>query len=364
MIELSVVNSTPEEEKALLRVLRSGQIASGPETDALEAEVSQLLGGASCVAVTNGTMGLTISLAAMGIGPGDEVITTAFSFVGTVEPILQLGATPVFVDVEGSTGNIDVSKVEAAITKRTAAIVPVHLYGRPMNLKALREIAERRAIPIVEDACQAVGARWGDQELIGATGTTVFSFYGSKNITCGEGGMVCTDDPRMALRLRLLRNHGASEMYRHLRVGYNARITDMQSALLRAQFNRLGVVTSLRQANAQFYDRSINNPSIELPSPNGDGVISCYHQYVLRVPGIGRRDELGRWAEQHNVQTRVYYPYTIPRLPFIKSLGLDLPCPNADELCETVLAIPVRDGLTHDERQTVADVLNSWKPSS
>src|ERR1035438_8335369 len=170
------------EEEAVLRVLRSGQLALGPETEALEAEFSSRFGGVDCIVVANGTVALTLALAAIGVGPGDEVITTAYSFLATIEPIIQLGAKPVFADVELRTANIDVSKVEALITARTKAILPVHLYGRPVDLRSLRKIARERDISIVEDACQAIGSSLDGVGAIGSSGTSVFSFYGSKNI--------------------------------------------------------------------------------------------------------------------------------------------------------------------------------------
>jgi dTDP-4-amino-4,6-dideoxygalactose transaminase len=350
------------EEEAVLRVLRSGQLAIGPETSALEAEFSSRLGGADCIAVTNGTVAITLALAAIGVGPGDEVITTAYSFLATIEPIIQLGAIPVFADVELRTANIDISKVEALITARTKAILPVHLYGRPVDLRSLRKIASERDISIVEDACQAIGSSLDGVGAIGSSGTTVFSFYGSKNITCGEGGLVATDDPFTGERVRLLRNHGMIETYRHKVVGYNGRLTDIQAALLRVQLGHLDEITEKRQENAAYYQEAITNEAIILPPANDEEYRSCFHQFTIRLTSETARDHLQAWASDHGIETRVYYPYTLSSHSVVESLGLAAACPNAEELAKVVLSIPVRDSLGSEEKLQVAEVLNSWIP--
>jgi perosamine synthetase len=362
MIPISKLVVGKAEEEAVLRVLRSGQLALGPETEALEAEFSSRFGGVDCIVVANGTVALTLALAAIGVGPGDEVITTAYSFLATIEPIIQLGAKPVFADVEIDSANIDVSRVEALITPQTKAIVPVHLYGRPVDLERLREIAKERDVSIVEDACQAIGSSLEGVGAIGSSGTAAFSFYGSKNITCGEGGLVSTDDPTVGQRVRLLRNHGMIDTYRHKAVGYNGRLTDMQAAVLRVQLCNLDQVTETRQANASFYQEAITNTAIILPPANDEKFMSCFHQYTIRLANEQARNHLQAWALGLGIETRVYYPYALSSHAVVESLGLTSDCDNADELTRVVLSIPIRDSLAGEERIRVAEVLNSWIP--
>jgi perosamine synthetase len=362
MIGISKLVLGSEEEEAVLRVLRSGQLALGPETVALEAEFSSRLGGVDCIAVANGTVALTLALAAIGIGPGDEVITTAFSFLATIEPIIQLGAVPVFADVELGTANIDVDIVEALITDRTKAILPVHLYGRPVDLERLRTIANEHNLSIVEDACQAIGSSLGGVGAIGGSGTAVFSFYGSKNITCGEGGLVTTDDPSIGERVRLLRNHGMIETYSHKAVGYNGRLTDIQAAILRVQLHSLDRITEQRRANASYYQDAIKSEAITLPPTNDEKYMSCFHQFTVRLPSQTARDNLQSWALGHGVDSRVYYPYSLANHAVVEGLGLATECPIADELTKVVLSIPVRESLTSEEKLQVVSTLNSWTP--
>lgn len=363
MIRISQVSVRPEQEQAVVAVIRSGQLAMGERTRDLEEKFSRFFGGAECVAVSNGTVALTLALRAAGVHRGSEVITSAFSFFGTIEPVLQLGASPVFVDVDARTGNLDVSQVESAISQRTAAIVPVHLYGRPVPMATLREVSRKWAIPIVEDACQAIGARHLEGDRVGASGVAVFSFYGSKNITCGEGGMVTSTDPAIAEQVRLLRNHGSSTAYHHQSVGYNARWTDLQAALLETEVDRVDSVTSGRQKNAAFYEGAVRNPSIQKPLwTEGDG--GCWHQYTVRTGSELERTSLQKWADHHGIESRVYYPTPLSALPIIRELGYAKKCPVADSLSRTVLSVPVRETLSLDEVEQVAAMLNTWRPGS
>lgn len=362
MIPISEVRVTQEQEQAVMSVLRSGQLAMGQHTRDLEVGFSSLLGGAHCVAVANGTVGLTLALAAAGVEPGREVVTTSFSFIGTIEPIVQLGASPVFVDVDLDTANIDVAQVEAALSERTAAIVPVHLYGRPVAIEALRTIANRWGVPIIEDACQAIGARHVDGSMVGSSGIAVFSFYGSKNVTCGEGGLVATSDPEVAERLRLLRNHGSVTAYEHRVVGYNGRMTDIQAALLQPEVDRIDAVTRGRRAHARQYDQSVNNPHLVKPRwSEVDG--NCWHQYTVRTHNAAARDDLQQWAKQQGVETRVYYPTALPALPVVRQLGFGRSCPRAEALSRTVVSFPVRESLSDAEVARVSEVLDGWRPN-
>ena len=345
-----------------MSVLRSGQLAMGQHTRDLELHFSSLLGGAHCVAVANGTVGLTLAMAAAGVGPGREVVTTAFSFIGTIEPVVQLGASPVFVDVDIDTGNLDAAQVEAALSERTVAIVPVHLYGRPVAMAALRNVADRWGVPIIEDACQAIGARHVDGSMVGSSGISVFSFYGSKNVTCGEGGLVATSDPEVAERVRLLRSHGSVGAYEHQAIGYNGRMTDMQAALLQPEVDRVEAVTRGRRAHARHYDQSVNNPQVVKP-PWSEADGNCWHQYTVRTHSEEARDDLRTWAQQQGVETRVYYPTALSALPVVRQLGFGRSCPHAEALSRTVLSFPVRESLSEAEVARVSEVLDGWRPA-
>jgi perosamine synthetase len=320
----------------VLRVLRSGQLVLSSEATALESEFSERLGALDCIAVSNGSVALTLALAPAGVGLGDEVVTTAFSFLGTIEPIIQLGARTRFVDVEPDSANLDVHKLSRCLTDCTVAIVPVHLYGRPVGLVALREIAAERQIPLIKDACQAIGASMSGVGAIGASGTSTFSFYGGKNITSGEGGLVATHDAELGQRVGQLRDHGGIQVYKHTTVGYNGRMTGIQAALLRVQLARLDLVTNGRQANAACYDSHIVNPVVHLPPPNDDVFQHCYHQYTVRADSPMDRDDLQPWRTNHTVESRVHYPYALSSHPVVDRLGYAEACPCANLLVSTL----------------------------
>ncbi|MBU6494867.1 MAG: DegT/DnrJ/EryC1/StrS family aminotransferase [Acidobacteria bacterium] len=362
MISISKLTLDESTEEAVLRVLRTGQLAMGQETVDVENAFSKRFDGAQCIAVSNGTVGITLALAAMGVGPGDEVITTSFSFIGTIEPIIQLGAIPIFADIDVETSNISVEEIKSLITDKTKVILPVHLYGRPVDLVEIRKIAVENGIYVLEDACQAIGAQVEGIGEIGSTGTSVFSFYGSKNIACGEGGLVVTDDPSIAERVKLLRSHGSIETYKHQAVGYNGRMTDLQAAILRVQFEKIDTVTMGRRGNAQYFNDSILNENIVLPPFEVGASISCFHQYTLRLENRKYRDDLQNWAHLHEVETRAYYPYTLSGHPVVKELGFGVSCKNAEILANSVLSIPVRESLSLTEKEHIAEVLSAWQP--
>ena len=270
-----------EEKVAVHRVLASGQLAQGENVAAFEQRFAEVCHVREAIAVSSGTAALHLALLAHGIGPGDEVITTAFSFVATANVILLAGATPVFVDIEPDTYALDLALVEAAITPRTKAIMPVHLYGHPANMKRLMALAEAHNLVIIEDACQAHAASI-DGKPVGSFGTGCFSFYATKNITTGEGGMVTTNDPEIAERVRLLRSHGQEERYYHVALGYNLRMTEIQAALGLAQVEKLERFTEQRIANAAFLTERLRG-SVQTPMIR-PGYRHVYHQYTIRVP--------------------------------------------------------------------------------
>lgn len=345
-----------EERAAVDRVLRSGMIAQGPEVAAFEREFAEhLVGGRPTVAVNSGTAGLHLGLLAAGIGPGDEVIVPSFTFAATANSVALTGATPVFADIEPATFTLDPDAVAQAVTERTAAIMPVHLYGHPAAMGTLQAIADRHGLAVFEDAAQAHGASL-DGRKVGTFGRfAMFSLYPTKNMTSGEGGMVATDSEEMARTLRLLRNQGMERQYENEIVGFNARMTDIHAAIGRVQLTRLDGWTAIRRANAAIFDRELDSVIVPPVMPGAEHV---YHQYTIRVPGD--RDAFVRaLREEYAVGSGVYYPIPNHRLP---SLARFAP---ADELVETeraareVISLPVHPRLTEADLERIVTAVNA-----
>jgi dTDP-4-amino-4,6-dideoxygalactose transaminase len=341
-----------EERAAVDRVMQSGMLAQGPEVAAFETEFSTIVDGRHSIAVNSGTSALHMALLALGVGPGDEVIVPSFSFAATANSVALTGATPVFVDIETDYFAVDPAAVEAAITPRTRAIMPVHLYGHPADLVALAEIAKRHDLLIVEDAAQAhaaavngipVGA-WGD--------AAAFSFYPTKNMTSGEGGMVTTSSDEVARVTRLLRNQGMERRYENEVVGFNTRMTDIHAAIGRVQLTKLAGWTAQRQANAAFLSKNL--AGVVTP-PTADGFEHVFHQYTIRVVDADR-DAFATELTSRGVGNGVYYPTPIHRLP---SFRLDLDLPVTERATAQVLSLPIYPSLTEDELATIVETVNA-----
>ncbi|TME16675.1 MAG: DegT/DnrJ/EryC1/StrS family aminotransferase [Chloroflexi bacterium] len=346
----------PEEEKAVIEVLRSGQLVQGPRVAAFEAAFATATGAEQAVATSSGSTALFLALAAHGVGPGDEVITSPLTFIATANAIVQAGARPVFADVD-ETLNLDPARVEALISPRTKALLPVHLHGNPCDLRQLGAIAERHGLALVQDACQAVGASIAGRGL-GSFGTAVYSLYATKNITTGEGGMVTTNDPAVAARVAALRHqaYSAGGGYRHDEVGYNYRLTEMQAAIGLCQLDRLEAVTSARRDNAAFYDQAVDG--VRFPRPHVlPSSFHVYHQYVLRVPAGSRvqRDPLQSELDLRGIGTGVHYPVPVHCQQPYRELGAD--CPAAERASSEMLSIPVHPGVSEADRERVAAAL-------
>jgi perosamine synthetase len=341
-----------EERAAVDRVMRSGMIAQGPEVAAFEAEFSAaLVGGRECVAVNSGTSGLHLGLLAAGIGPGDEVIVPSFTFAATANSVGLTGATPVFADIEPSSFCLDPASVEAAVTERTKAIMPVHLYGHPADMAGLAVVAERHGLVLFEDAAQAHGATF-DGRPVGSFGAfAMFSLYPTKNMTSGEGGMVSCDG-EIAHRMRLLRNQGMATQYANELVGLNNRMTDIHAAIGRVQLTKLPAWTEDRRRNAAFLDAHLEN--VVVP-PVGEGSTHVYHQYTIRVEGD--RDGMVRaLREEHGVGSGVYYPIPNHRLP---SFNRDLDLPETERAAREVISLPVHPSLSSDDLERVVEAVNA-----
>ena len=349
-----------EEKRAVLAVLESGQLAQGAVVAQLEPAFAEVCGTRHAVATSSGTAALHLALAAHGIGPGDEVITTAFSFVATGNAALYLGARPVFVDIEPQTYTIDPARVEAAITPRTRAIIPVHLYGHPADMEAITDIARRHQLPVIEDAAQAVGAAV-EGRPVGSSGTGCFSLYATKNVASAEGGMITTDDGALAERLRMLRHHGQRMRYVSETLGYNYRMTDVHAAIGLAQLGRLAERNGRRAANAAYLDARL--PVASEANPRGvvtpavrPGCRHVYHQYTVRVPGD--RDALAAALAERGVGTGVYYPVPIHQQPLYRDLGYRDELPETERAARETLSLPVHPALTQDDLDRIVEAMN------
>ena len=314
MISIAHPLLNSKEADALLGVLSSGQLAQGENVAAFERGFAEMCSVQEAVAVSSGTAALHLALLAHDIGHGDEVITTPFSFAATANTIVLVGATPVFVDIEQDTYNLDPALVEAAITPRTKAILPVHLFGQPCDMQRLKAIAEAHNLVLVEDACQAHAANI-DGKPVGSFGTGCFSFYSTKNMTTGEGGMITTDDPTLAERIRLMRNHGQKERYSHITLGYNLRMTEMQAAMGLVQLDKLEGFTEQRIAHAAFLTEYLAKV-VQTPTVRS-GYRHVYHQYTIRVPE--KRDAWAKKLQARGVGTGIHYPLIIPHQPFYQA---------------------------------------------
>jgi dTDP-4-amino-4,6-dideoxygalactose transaminase len=345
-----------EERAAVLAVLNSGRLAAGPVTKELEEtfarEVSRTR---EAIAVSSGTAALHVALLAHGIGPGDEVITTPFTFQATANMVLATGARPVFVDVRDD-ANIDPLLIEAAITPRTRAILPVHLYGRLCDMDELGAIAQRYGLALIEDAAQAHGAaRHG--EPAGSFGTGCFSFYATKNVMSGEGGMITTNDAALAERMCRLRSHGESERYSSVELGYNYRLTDLQAALALAQLRRLGELTQKRRANAAYLSEHLRG--VMLPPPPIEADAMVWHQYTVRIPH--GRDALAAWLRERDIEVGIYYPNVLPDQPLYRGLGYTGDFyPVARRLAQEVLSLPVHPALGATDLDRIIEAVNAW----
>lgn len=346
-----------EERDAVDRVLASGIVAQGPEVAAFEKEFStELAGGRECVAVNSGTSGQHLGLLASGLKPGDEVIVPSFTFAATANSVAVIGAKPVFVDIDIDSFCIDPSKIEAAITERTVAIQPVHLYGHPAAMDQILAIAKKHNLWVGEDAAQAHGASWQGQQ-VGTFGKWgMFSLYPTKNMTSGEGGMVSTEDAEIARNIRLLRNQGMEIQYANEVAGFNNRMTDIHAAIGRVQLTKLAAWTKRRQELAAFFNENLK--SVVTPSVHPDAT-HVYHQYTIRIEGASA-EERDRFAtalrEEYKVGCGVYYPTPVHRLP---SFGLELDLPVTEKAAREVLSLPVHPSVSDSDRDRIVEAVNA-----
>ncbi len=343
--------------EAVERVLVSSRFILGPEGEALEAEVAALCGVRHGVGVASGTDALHLALRALGVGPGDEVITPAFSFVASASAVLHAGARPVIVDIDLRTFTLDPAQVERAVTPRTKAVLPVHLYGHPADMEALGALARRHRVALVEDAAQAIGASYAGRPVGSFGDLACLSFYPTKNLgACGDAGMVVTDREELAERVRRLRDHGSRAKYQHAELGWSSRLDEIQAALLRVKLRHLPAWTRARRGLAARYSALLADLPLTLPRERPPAV-HVYHHYTVLSP---KRDALQKALADLGVGTTLHYPLPIPGQPLFRGLGDSPPpeCPAAWRASREALSLPCFPELTDAEVEAVAKAMH------
>ena len=341
---------------AYARVIDSGVFVMGRETEALEAEFAAFCGVRHAVAVNSGTAALQLALLALGIGPGDEVITVSHTFIATVEAITAAGASPVLVDIDPETYLIDIDAVEAAISPRTRAIIPVHLYGLPCDMDRLSSIARGHGVALIEDACQAHGARFGGRRVGSFGDAGCFSFYPAKNLgTTGEGGILVTDDAALAARARRLRSHGESARYVHDEPGWNLRLSEVLAAAVRVQLPRLDEWNERRRAAARLYAGALLGLPLRLPAEPRDRE-HVYHLYVVETAD---RDGVRASLQSRGIATAVHYPAPVHMQRAYAHLGLAGALPVTEAAAANILSLPMYPEITAAQVDAVASALDA-----
>lgn len=356
MVDLKIQYESLREEieKGFRQVLDSTHFILGPQGRSLEAEIAAYCGVKHAIAVASGTDALHLALRAAGIGPGDEVVTPAFTFIATAEAISYVGATPVFVDVDPNTFNIDVDRVEAAITERTRAILPVHLFGQPADLEPILELCRMHDLKLIEDCAQSFGADYRGRKT-GSWGTLgCFSFFPSKNLGCyGDGGMVVTDDDAAAEAVRVYANHGSRQRYHHSVIGYNSRLDELQAVVLRAKLPHIDLYNQSRRGNASRYSDRLRGSAVRPPVEDGKG-IHVYHQYTILTD---RRDAIQKALSEAGIASAVYYPIPLHRQEVYREIFSGTSLPVTEEISAQVLSLPMYPELTEAQIDRICDII-------
>lgn len=342
---------------SIKRVLKSGQFILGPEVSSLEKEAAEYIGVKYAIGVASGTDALHLSLLACGIGEGDEVITTPFTFIATAEAVSYCGAKPVFVDIDINTYNIATEKIEEKITKKTKAIIPVHLYGRAADMDRIMEIAGRYKLKVIEDCAQSFGTEYKNKKTGSIGNAGAFSFFPSKNLGAyGDGGIVVTDDGAIADKIKTLRAHGSRQKYIHRVIGYNSRLDEIQAAILRIKLKKIDQWNEMRRKNASIYNNLLKGLPVKLP--DGKGREHIYHVYTI---GIKRRDECIRFLSENGISSAVHYPVTIPAQEAYEHLGYkESDLPNSYQAAREVLSLPMFPELEKGEIEAVCDAIKRF----
>ncbi|APV45137.1 perosamine synthase [Dehalogenimonas formicexedens] len=343
---------------AISAVLSSGKLAQGEQVKSFEGMFASYCGTKYAVATSNGTNALQLALLASEIEPGDEVITTPFSFVASANSILYCQAKPIFADIDPLTFNIDPKNVERLIGPRTRAILGVHLYGQPFDVNEILSLCSKHNLAFIEDACQAHGAEYHGQR-VGSFGIGCFSFYPTKNMTTGEGGMMTTNDTRIAEKASVLRNHGQRERYKHEMLGYNFRMTDIAAAIGITQLARLDEFNAKRIQNANYLSQAIRRINGLISPFVANGIKHVFHQYTIRVTSDYpiSRDALKERLQEKGVSSAVHYPIPIHKQPMYERLGYSVTLPEAEKAASQVLSLPIHPSLTQSDLDTIIEAL-------
>jgi dTDP-4-amino-4,6-dideoxygalactose transaminase len=342
-------------DAAVHRVLDSGQFILGREVGELESAIAEYVGVRHALGCASGTDALQIALMALGIGPGDEVISTPFTFVATAETIGIVGATPVYVDIDPKTFNIDPAKIERAITPRTRAIIPVHLYGQPADMDPIMEIARRRGLVVIEDAAQALGASYQGRKVCSLGHIGCISFFPSKNLGCfGDGGMITTNDPELDAKMRIIAAHGSKIRYYHDVLGINSRLDTIQAAILNVKLKHLDRWNTARQQAAARYTALLAAVPVTPPAVDSRGV-HIFHQYTLRAP---RRDALAASLKEAGIPHAVYYPVPLHlQKAFASSGNKRGDFPITEQAAAEVISLPMHTELSEEQQRFVTDAI-------
>ena len=356
MINISKPLIGSEEKRAVLEVLESGMLAQGSRVEAFEEAFARMCTTRFAIATASGTTALHTALLAQGVGYNDEVITSPFTFIASANSILYVGAHPVFVDIDPRTFYIDPEQIEAAITPKTKAIMPIHLFGLCCNMNRIMKICEENGLLLLEDACQSHGAMFDGQKA-GSFGTGVFSLYPTKNITAAEGGMITTHDPVIADTCRAIRQHGMRQRYIHDGLGYNYRMTDIHAAIGLEQIKKLDRFNQLRKRNSSYLNDHLHGVIVPYIPDTYEHV---FHQYTVRVPD-GKRDSLAQHLRLNGVGTGIYYPVPIHKQTYYtKVLGYDLTLPESEKASNEVLSLPVHPGLSQNDLDLIVQAVNEF----
>lgn len=356
MIPIAKPQLDDAEVKAVSDVLRSGIIAEGQRVTQFEQEFAEYAGTEYAVAVNSGTAALHAALLAHGIGKGDEVITSSFSFIATANSILFTGAKPIFADIEADTFNLDPKLIKEKITPATKAIMPVHLYGQPADMDLMTDMAEDHDLILIEDACQAHGATYSGKK-VGSFGTGAFSFYPTKNMTTSEGGIITTNKKDVADKARMIRSHGSKQRYLHEILGYNLRMTDISAAIGLTQLKKLSEYTSKRQHNAKLLTENLRDINgIQCPTIR-ERCDHVFHQYTIRIKN---RDSLAEHLKNKDIGTGIYYPIPIHKQPYYKELGYSDNLLVTEKASREVLSLPVHPGVTDEDITTISNIIRDW----
>ena len=354
MIHIASPTIGEEERKAVMEVMESGMLVKSDKVKELEDKVADYVRTKHAVATSSGTTALHLALMGMGIKHGDEVITSPFSFIATANSILFCGAKPVFADIDPGTFNIDPEKIEDKITEKTKAILPVHLYGHPAEMDSIKEIARKHDLKVLEDSAQAHGSEYGGRKVGSLGDCSAFSFYATKNMITGEGGMITTNDSELADKIRMLRNHGQNKTYEHETIGFNLRMMNLTAAIGLEQLKKLDSLNEKRMQNAKFLDENIPN-YLDKPFVS-EKAKHVYHQYTVKS---NERDDLFKKLNDNGVGARVYYPKPIHKQPFYLKLGYNQNYPVAEAMAQKVLSLPIHPNLKQEDLEKIVSVLKN-----